>query len=166
MDLKIYSLERNPRLWLDSWKSLETFAKIISVTSISARLEDTFSSALLVSCWSRVVMFDSDCSKAETTWACAFDVLKRWNRHWRVYRNLRRIDKKSRKVFVKNQGKIFFAWIKSSKLSCHTFLNTFEKWGALRMLSQKGFVQMCKGNWWHSSLLPSSISVYCTYNKF
>ncbi len=35
MDLKIYSLERNPRLWLDSWQSLETLAKIISVTSIS-----------------------------------------------------------------------------------------------------------------------------------
>ncbi len=34
MDLKIYSLERNPRLWLDSWQSLETFAKIIPVTSI------------------------------------------------------------------------------------------------------------------------------------
>ncbi len=31
MDLKIYS----PRLWLDSWQSLETLAKIISVTSIS-----------------------------------------------------------------------------------------------------------------------------------
>ncbi len=25
MDLKIYSLERNPRLWLNSWQSLETF---------------------------------------------------------------------------------------------------------------------------------------------
>ncbi len=35
MNLKIYSLERNPRLWLGSWQSLETFAKIISVTSIS-----------------------------------------------------------------------------------------------------------------------------------
>ncbi len=35
MDLKSYSLERNPRLWLNSWQSLETFAKIISVTSIS-----------------------------------------------------------------------------------------------------------------------------------
>ncbi len=35
MDLKIYKLERNPRLRLDSWRSLETFAKIISVTSIS-----------------------------------------------------------------------------------------------------------------------------------
>ncbi len=34
IDLKIYSLERNPRLWLDSWQSLETFAKIISVTYI------------------------------------------------------------------------------------------------------------------------------------
>jgi hypothetical protein len=33
MDLKIYSLQRNPRLWLDSWQSLESFAKIISVTS-------------------------------------------------------------------------------------------------------------------------------------
>ncbi len=37
MDLKIYGLERNPRLWLDSWQSLETFAKIISVTSISGK---------------------------------------------------------------------------------------------------------------------------------
>ncbi len=36
MDSKIYSLERNPPLWLNSWQSLETFAKIISVTSISA----------------------------------------------------------------------------------------------------------------------------------
>ncbi len=35
MDLKIHSLERNPRLWLDSWQSLKTFAKIISVASIS-----------------------------------------------------------------------------------------------------------------------------------
>jgi hypothetical protein len=35
MDLKIYSLERNPWLWLNNWQSLETFAKIISVTSIS-----------------------------------------------------------------------------------------------------------------------------------
>ncbi len=35
MDLKIVSLERNPWLWLNNWKSLETFAKIISVTSIS-----------------------------------------------------------------------------------------------------------------------------------
>ncbi len=37
MDLKICSLERNPQQWIDSWQSLETFAKIISVTSISAR---------------------------------------------------------------------------------------------------------------------------------
>ncbi len=36
-DLKIYSLKRNPRLWLDNWQSLETFAKIISVTSISGQ---------------------------------------------------------------------------------------------------------------------------------
>jgi hypothetical protein len=35
LDLKIYSLERNTRLWIDSWQSLETFAKIISVTSSS-----------------------------------------------------------------------------------------------------------------------------------
>ncbi len=35
IDLKIYSLERNQRLWLDSLQSLRTFAKIISVTSIS-----------------------------------------------------------------------------------------------------------------------------------
>ncbi len=35
MDLKIYSPDRNPQLWLDSWQSLETFAKITSVTSIS-----------------------------------------------------------------------------------------------------------------------------------
>ncbi len=34
MGIKIYSLERNPWLCLDSWQSLETFAKIISVTSI------------------------------------------------------------------------------------------------------------------------------------
>ncbi len=34
MDLKIYSLDRNTRLRLDSWQSLETFTKIISVTSI------------------------------------------------------------------------------------------------------------------------------------
>ncbi len=32
---KIYSLERNPRLWLDNWLSLKTFSKIISVTSVS-----------------------------------------------------------------------------------------------------------------------------------
>ena len=37
IDLKIYSLERNPRLWLNSWQSLQTFAKIISVTSISVQ---------------------------------------------------------------------------------------------------------------------------------
>ncbi len=35
MNLKMCSLGRHPRLWLDSWQSLETFAKIISVTSIS-----------------------------------------------------------------------------------------------------------------------------------
>jgi hypothetical protein len=35
MDLKIYSLERNPQLWLDSLQSLETFANIISVNSTS-----------------------------------------------------------------------------------------------------------------------------------
>ncbi len=35
MDLKIYSLERNLQLWLDNWRSLENFEKIISVTSIS-----------------------------------------------------------------------------------------------------------------------------------
>jgi hypothetical protein len=38
MDLKIYSLERNPRLWLDSWQSFKTFAIIISVDSISPQL--------------------------------------------------------------------------------------------------------------------------------
>ncbi len=32
---QIYRLESNPRLWLDSWQSLEIFAKIIFVTSIS-----------------------------------------------------------------------------------------------------------------------------------
>jgi hypothetical protein len=37
MDLKIYSLERNPRLWLDSWQSLKTFVKIMSWTSISGQ---------------------------------------------------------------------------------------------------------------------------------
>ncbi len=35
MDFKIYSFKRTPRLWLDSWQTLETFAKISSVTSIS-----------------------------------------------------------------------------------------------------------------------------------
>ncbi len=30
MDLKIYSIERNPQVSLDSWQSLKTFAKIIS----------------------------------------------------------------------------------------------------------------------------------------
>ncbi len=39
MDFKIYTLERNPRQWLDSWQSHETFAKIICVTSISGNLE-------------------------------------------------------------------------------------------------------------------------------
>ncbi len=41
MDLKIYNLERNPRLWLDGWQSLETFLQIISMTSISV-LEQGF----------------------------------------------------------------------------------------------------------------------------
>ncbi len=41
MDLKIYSLERNPRLWLNSWQSLETFAKIISVTSTSRKVSSS-----------------------------------------------------------------------------------------------------------------------------
>ncbi len=44
MDLKIDSLERNPRLWLDSWQDLETFAKIVSVTSISVK----FPSAIIL----------------------------------------------------------------------------------------------------------------------
>ncbi len=35
---KIFSLDRNPRLWLDSWQSLETFAKITSVISISGKI--------------------------------------------------------------------------------------------------------------------------------
>ncbi len=35
MDLKTYCLERNSRLWLDSWQRLEISTKIIFVTSIS-----------------------------------------------------------------------------------------------------------------------------------
>ncbi len=35
MDLKIYTLAKNLRLWLDSWQYLKIFAKIISVTFIS-----------------------------------------------------------------------------------------------------------------------------------
>jgi hypothetical protein len=35
MDLNIYNLDRNPRLWLNRWQNLKTFAEIISVTSIS-----------------------------------------------------------------------------------------------------------------------------------
>ncbi len=38
MNLKIYSLERNPQLWLDRWQSRESFAKIISVTSNHGRM--------------------------------------------------------------------------------------------------------------------------------
>jgi hypothetical protein len=41
MDLKIYCLQRNPRLWLDSWQSLKSFAKIISVISISESVFQT-----------------------------------------------------------------------------------------------------------------------------
>ncbi len=35
MDKKIFSLERNLRLWFNSWLTLDTFNKIVSVTSIS-----------------------------------------------------------------------------------------------------------------------------------
>ncbi len=35
MDLKIYTLAKNPRLWLDSWQNLWIFAIIMPVTPIS-----------------------------------------------------------------------------------------------------------------------------------
>ncbi len=34
MDLKIYTLAKNLRLWLNSWQNLQIFAKIMSVNAI------------------------------------------------------------------------------------------------------------------------------------
>ncbi len=49
MDLKICSLERHAWLWFVSWQSLETCAKIISVTSISILYSILFVTRALVS---------------------------------------------------------------------------------------------------------------------
>ncbi len=44
-------LERNPRLWLDSWQSLETFTKIISVTPISGNRAGIFKKSMGARNW-------------------------------------------------------------------------------------------------------------------
>ncbi len=47
--LKIYSLERNPRLWLDSWQCLETFTKIISSNTVGICLKRQWLKILFLS---------------------------------------------------------------------------------------------------------------------
>ncbi len=47
MDLKIYSLERNPRLWPDSRNSLETFSKIIVSLWLPYQLTQSYMSSSL-----------------------------------------------------------------------------------------------------------------------